>query len=377
VKDRDNFSQNIIHRAVFSQNLQFVIYASKLYGNIDKKDANGCTPLFLASELGCFEIVEFLHKNGADIHTKNKHNQFALSVAMKNDCSECFQYLLNNGCEVNEADFEGITGLEYACASDDIATMELLIEHGAEISAIISRNRTMLHVSVENEASDSARFVIKNGVPIEAKDDRGRTAFDLALRKDDLEMMELLFDHGAGITKLNSKEQTILHRASIYGLTNAVKFALAKGIRVGKLDAAGKSAFDFAKANNNNAIHKLLVDYYAKELKCCIYCPNMPAHIQFGPCGHSDACSRCCSHWKRCKCGSTIIQRIDLLAGLDGKPWNQGRYEEEVQHECSICLDRPKNIALNCGHTCCEECSQNLQRCHICRQPIQKKLRFY
>jgi hypothetical protein len=45
--------------------------------------------------------------------------------------------------------------------------------------------------------------------------------------------------------------------------------------------------------------------------------------------------------------------------------------------ECAICLDRPKDTALGCGHQACSQCAQDLQDCHICQQSITLRIRLY
>jgi len=44
---------------------------------------------------------------------------------------------------------------------------------------------------------------------------------------------------------------------------------------------------------------------------------------------------------------------------------------------CSICMDRPSNVAFLCGHLACFQCAQTLNKCHICRVDIDKKIELY
>ncbi|KAH7716003.1 copine-1, partial [Aphelenchoides avenae] len=37
--------------------------------------------------------------------------------------------------------------------------------------------------------------------------------------------------------------------------------------------------------------------------------------------------------------------------------------ELEEKLRCSICMDRPKNVAFACGHTCCDQCAYEWKRC--------------
>jgi E3 ubiquitin-protein ligase mind-bomb len=44
---------------------------------------------------------------------------------------------------------------------------------------------------------------------------------------------------------------------------------------------------------------------------------------------------------------------------------------------CSICMERVKNVVFLCGHGACDACSRNLLSCHMCRQPITRKIVIY
>ena len=50
--------------------------------------------------------------------------------------------------------------------------------------------------------------------------------------------------------------------------------------------------------------------------------------------------------------------------------------------QCSICMERPKVRALNCGHIFCATCASRIltvrpQRCPTCRAPAHRSIRVY
>lgn len=47
------------------------------------------------------------------------------------------------------------------------------------------------------------------------------------------------------------------------------------------------------------------------------------------------------------------------------------------QSTCPICLDAPKNMVFQCGHSTCNECGPSLERCPICRKTITMRLKTY
>jgi hypothetical protein len=48
-------------------------------------------------------------------------------------------------------------------------------------------------------------------------------------------------------------------------------------------------------------------------------------------------------------------------------------------HECVVCADAPRSIALApCGHLCsCEDCAGDLQQCPMCREEIAARLKVF
>ncbi|CAM0884847.1 unnamed protein product [Alopecurus aequalis] len=44
---------------------------------------------------------------------------------------------------------------------------------------------------------------------------------------------------------------------------------------------------------------------------------------------------------------------------------------------CPICLTNPKDMAFQCGHRTCKECSPTLSTCPLCRAPITSRVRIY
>ena len=50
--------------------------------------------------------------------------------------------------------------------------------------------------------------------------------------------------------------------------------------------------------------------------------------------------------------------------------------------QCTICMERPKVRALNCGHIFCSSCTSRIladapQRCPVCRAPSHRSIRVY
>ncbi|CAA2981865.1 E3 ubiquitin- ligase RGLG4-like isoform X2 [Olea europaea subsp. europaea] len=51
--------------------------------------------------------------------------------------------------------------------------------------------------------------------------------------------------------------------------------------------------------------------------------------------------------------------------------------QDDRNQVCPVCLTNAKDLAFNCGHMTCRDCSSRLSDCPICRQRITNRLRLY
>ena len=82
--------------------------------------------------------------------------------------------------------------------------------------------------------------------------------------------------------------------------------------------------------------------------------------------------------------GNIVVGVDSTLAPMSGKSnlasdSTMARRLNEMEENimCSICMERPRNMAFLCGHTVCSDCGDELKVCHMCRKPIHKKIQLY
>ena len=90
---------------------------------------------------------------------------------------------------------------------------------------------------------------------------------------------------------------------------------------------------------------------------------------------------------KKCLVCGEMVKEKKFAEGTGKKEdsWKQKydtlemKYDNlEDQMMCTICMERHKDVAFEgCGHQACQQCSNVLDTCHMCRQPIQKKIKLY
>jgi hypothetical protein len=49
-----------------------------------------------------------------------------------------------------------------------------------------------------------------------------------------------------------------------------------------------------------------------------------------------------------------------------------------LEHQsCFVCMEAPREVVFNCGHSCCAHCSIKLTNCPFCRQDISQKIKLF
>lgn len=154
-------------------------------------------------------------------------------------------------------------------------------------------------------------------------------------------------------------------------------------------------------ANETHHSNKIINQIHSAQPNECIVCNEIFPLVIFEPCSHQIACSECSTRMKKClRCGLQIEHRRTINGKEVPKltPANRMqvqvtprqpaaddrlRYLEskimefEETHSCSICMERVRDVAFLCGHSCCSRCAETLKTCHMCRKQIVKKINLY
>ena len=77
-------------------------------------DKDGKTPLSLAAEHGCIEVVKYLVSIGANVEAKDKYGKTPLLLASYYDHLDVIKYLISIGANKDAIDNDGKTPLDYA-----------------------------------------------------------------------------------------------------------------------------------------------------------------------------------------------------------------------------------------------------------------------
>jgi len=167
------FGKKPIHHAAYEGDLKKVKEIIDRDPNqINVQDAQGFTPLHLASGKGHIEIVEFLLNHGADTELEIFNGDTPLMLVARyarHGQYETIKTLLEHGAKVNHKNKHGRAALHKAATYSGKEVMNLLISYGADVNARDEHQSTPLHQAAMLSNIEAAKALVEHGADIFAK----------------------------------------------------------------------------------------------------------------------------------------------------------------------------------------------------------------
>ena len=222
-----------LHIASFYGHSQFVDFLIKNHANIDALDQYHRTPLMVACWRGHFDVVQKLTANGCNLNQQTAYGQVgAFTLALEKGHLAIASLLMEKNVPVTHRDLY-ILGRRTDSSDLFIAVLNRLkgslsdddfdrIINGDPVKKI-----SPLRDCAKNGTANSVDELVKHGAKLEAKGPSGHTAMYLAAVNGHLPVVERLLKHGADTNvALNSGLPMLL--ATINAGHTAVATALAK-----------------------------------------------------------------------------------------------------------------------------------------------------
>ncbi len=227
--------------------------------DVNVKNDNGDTPLFIASFTDNLQVIKFLVSRGANITIKNNEGFSALHIAARYNAVDVVSYLVGEGIDVNTQTNYNDTPLHYAVMSGQEDTIKLLIGLGADINAQDKYGYTPLHIAIRKKYTDSAKLLIEKGADINIQDKDGNTPLHDAAGSRQNDIIKLLIEKGADINVQNNDGNTPLHIAIIEEHVDSAKLLIEKGANINQQYKDGNTFLHDVAWFGQNDIIELLI----------------------------------------------------------------------------------------------------------------------
>lgn len=184
------------------------------------------TPLHAASRSGNKEIIGKLVQYGADIDATDSDGRTPLIRLLDNRRTDAALFLIEQGADTEIADNTGHKAIDYATAQG----LRTVVERLSVESTTDTHGNTPLHQAAFNGQSEIVRSLL-SAYPdmIDTANDVGETPLILAAREGNNEFVSLLVEHGANVNLADNLQHTALYYASERGYNEITEILLTAG----------------------------------------------------------------------------------------------------------------------------------------------------
>ncbi|XP_040581824.1 E3 ubiquitin-protein ligase MIB2 isoform X1 [Lepeophtheirus salmonis] len=405
-----------LHVGVLKQSVESVKILLKHNIDVNAQDSYKDTALHEAMVLNNTSIIELLvNYPKTDFRLKNSRDFNCLQFAALKGNTTALKSILVKArqlAEVKKSD--GFSPLHLAALNGHYSIVKILLKVGkCSVDIFDNRGQNPLHLAsgqghaaivelLVNHVKDNQKLLLSL---LESQDSEGQTPLHLALGRegsveplDPLQAPEMNRILGGVLTAAVKPE---LQRS----LTIAI-FLSKNGASLSKRNMSGLVPQDLIPdpvlrnllMNKKSIIHKssspsresVGIEYQVE----CLICTELSSQlITFRPCGHRVVCIECWTpRIKKClDCKAPLSHKTESripsksTSNISKKDYLLPRMRDleakvrdfEDQFLCTICMERKKNVAFQCGHSACEICVETLRSCHMCRGPVDRRINLY
>jgi ankyrin repeat protein len=167
-----------LYRAVQAGDLEQLKLHIRWGTDLNQPDANGDSPLHVASRAGHVSSVRELAQNGADLNARDRAGRTPLNLALIQGKTQVAAVLVRAGAPL---DPQAVLLELVAAGVSNRDSYDFLIRRGADPSRPDAQGRAPLHRAVALGHLETLRRLLALGAQVNQPDGAGRTPLDLAL----------------------------------------------------------------------------------------------------------------------------------------------------------------------------------------------------
>jgi ankyrin repeat protein len=171
---------------------------------------------------------------GADVNKKDPDNESPLFIAVKKNKKEIVEYLLSNGAKVDDINGAlGSTALYQSCLDGTLDITKVLVDAGATINFKSPSGTSPFYNAIFNKHLPVIEYLISKGVNVDEKIGKNEhTGLFKACEDGSLDIAKVLVDAGANINFKSKERYTPLFFAVQYNRKPIVEYLVSKGVKI-------------------------------------------------------------------------------------------------------------------------------------------------
>jgi hypothetical protein len=209
---------------------------------------------------GDLEGLRRFFDEGVSIYQEDHDTPSPMEHALGTANVELVRLLLERGYDVNRIPFRSGKRTALMAAVKCRPIFDLLVAAGADLNAADEHGYTVAHLAAAGSHLDMLAKLQPLGLALNVETSAGETPFGSATRYGQLDCAAFLLEKGADINHRDSSQLTPLMVAAQKGLVETCQWLLSKGADLYAKDGGGRTALDWAKANNHTAAVEFLED---------------------------------------------------------------------------------------------------------------------
>ena len=167
VNGREDDRTTPLFIAVNNGNREIVQLLLDFGAKVNARDDDKKTPLMELDDDASRELVEMLIRAGAKVNAVSKEGETALMLAAEYSTAEVVQALIDAGADLDLKNQDGATALMKAAGSDDLAKVQALVFAGADINARDEDDDNAWDYTGSDEIEN---FLVAHGIVVDPED---------------------------------------------------------------------------------------------------------------------------------------------------------------------------------------------------------------
>jgi ankyrin repeat protein len=254
-----------LHIASEKGHLKIVEWLLNHGADVNIKDGHGSIPLHFSAHGGHLEVCRMLLGHGAAVNTRGHTGSTPFLEAMKSGYTDVIWLLLHRNPDVNvrDSDDDDNTPLHHATRQGQFKFVDELLKRNAKVNSCNNKKHTPLFLASEYGHTNVLQLLLEHNADVNAHDNEGDTPLHLSAGWGQLEATQLLLEREANVKSRNNSRWTPLHRAAQpwngqKSDIQIVQLLLDHGADVQACDSRGMTAAEIAVEREQHEMVRLL-----------------------------------------------------------------------------------------------------------------------